>query len=78
MGRDARAYLWDVRESADAIASFIGSTDREGYRNDAMLRSAVERQLEIIGEALNQLSQAAPEVAAVIPNAVTRSGCATS
>ncbi len=32
-----------------------------------MLRSAVERQLEIIGEALNQLSKVAPEVAAQIP-----------
>lgn len=67
MRRDPRAYLWDVRESADAIAGFVEDASLEEYRNNAMMRSAVERQLEIIGEALNQLSRVAPELADRIP-----------
>jgi uncharacterized protein with HEPN domain len=68
MQRDTRAFLWDVRQAADNIAAFVrGKTETE-YSSDALLHSAVERQLEIIGEALNQLDRSAPQVAARIPH----------
>ena len=67
MQRDPRAFLWDVRRAADAIARYIGHPDREFYLADDMLRSAVERQFEIIGEALNQLARLEPNIAARIP-----------
>lgn len=53
MQRDPRAYLWDVREAAGAILEFIAGKTFEDYAGDRLLRSAVERQFEIIGEALN-------------------------
>jgi len=52
MQRDPRAYLWDARESAAAILEFVASKTFEDYASDRLLRSAVERQFEIIGEAL--------------------------
>lgn len=68
MQRDARALLWDVRESADAIAGFLAGKDLTGYLGERLLRSAVEREFEIIGEALNKLSKQAPDIAAQVPN----------
>ena len=67
MRRDARAYLWDARVAVDAIRQFTHGRTVEEYRGDAMLRSAVERQFEILGEALNQLRRLAPAVAERIP-----------
>ena len=67
MDRDPRAYLWDARESADAIAEFVKGRTLDDYLADRMLRSAVERQFEIIGEALRQLERTAPDVASELP-----------
>jgi uncharacterized protein with HEPN domain len=67
MDRDARAYLWDAKESAEAIAGFVRGKSFEDYSADQMLRSAVERQFGIIGEALRQLKKRAPELANLIP-----------
>ncbi len=68
MQRDTRAFLWDVRQAADNIAAFVGGKTEEQYSADALLHSAVERQLEIIGEALSQLDKSAPKTAARIPH----------
>ena len=67
MLRDYRSFLWDVRDSADAIFEFTSGRPLDEYLANRMLRSAVERQFEIIGEALNQLAKVTPEVAREIP-----------
>ncbi len=68
MERDPRSYLWDVQAAAEDIQSFIKDVDLDGYAENSMLHSAVERKLEIIGEALNQLSKTAPDLASRIPD----------
>ena len=55
MPPDPRAYLWDARRAATQVRIFISNKTWEDYSTDLMLRSAVERQFEIVGEALNKL-----------------------
>jgi uncharacterized protein with HEPN domain len=68
MQRDPAAYLWDAQRAAKAIASFAHDKSLEDVARDLLLRSAIERQLEIIGEALSQLAKNYPEVAAKVPD----------
>ena len=68
MRHDPRAYLWDVQEAVDRILEFTRGRSLNEYLGDAMLRAAVERQFEIIGEAVNQLAKVAPTVAQGIPD----------
>ena len=58
--RDVRVHLHDVLSAADAIASFIHSRSAADYRKDLLLRSAVERQLEVLGEALGRALRTEP------------------
>jgi uncharacterized protein with HEPN domain len=67
MHADARKLLWDARRAAERACTFTRGKAFDDYRADDMLRSAVERQLEIIGEALNRLSRVDPETARAIP-----------
>jgi uncharacterized protein with HEPN domain len=46
----------------------VGDRDSDQFSSNAMVQSAVERQFEIIGEALNQLSKIAPDITAKIPD----------
>ncbi len=69
LSREARKYLYDIAEAADYIAQFTAGRTYEEYRNDPMLRSAVERQFEIIGEALNQLLRQEPDLQEKISDA---------
>lgn len=67
MPPEARKFLWDAQRAAALIATFAVGKSFADYGQDAMLKSAVERQFEIVGEALNALSRTAPEIAAAIP-----------
>ena len=63
MRRDARCYLWDALKAAEAVQSFLRGRTYEAFVEDDLLRSAVERQLEIIGEALSRLAKVDPQIA---------------
>jgi len=69
MPRDARAYLSDILESCDAIATATAGLDSEGYLASRLVRSSVEREFTIIGEAIVVLSRKSPEVFAAITQA---------
>jgi uncharacterized protein with HEPN domain len=66
MQRDPRAYLWDARQAAARVVAFVAGRTWQDYETDDLLRSAVERQFEIVGEALNKLHHADPSLAAEI------------
>jgi uncharacterized protein with HEPN domain len=63
MPREPKAYLHDMRQAAALIAEFTEGLDFDAYAADAKVRSAVERQFEIIGEALGQLAKLDPQIA---------------
>jgi uncharacterized protein with HEPN domain len=69
------AYLWDMWDAAQAIREFISGKTFHHYQRDRMLRGAVERHLEIIGEAANRVPLTFRQVirkypgAALSPNA---------
>lgn len=52
------SYLWDMLTAARAVVTFTRGRTLEDYTTDLMLRSAVERQVEIIGEAARRVSVA--------------------
>lgn len=67
MRPDTRKYLWDALYAAELIHDFAHGRSFVDYQSNAMVRSAVERQFEIIGEALNQFFKVDPETASRIP-----------
>ncbi len=45
--RDPRAFLWDVREAAQAIQSFTAGLDAIAYVGSELVQAAVERKVAI-------------------------------
>jgi uncharacterized protein with HEPN domain len=55
-----------MKLAAERIERFAAGKNFEDYQTDDFLRSAIERQFEIIGEAMTRLNKSAPAAAARI------------
>jgi uncharacterized protein with HEPN domain len=54
--------------SCEFLLEFTSGRTVDDYRQDRAFRSAVERELQIIGEALMQLDDIRPDIAGQIPD----------
>jgi uncharacterized protein with HEPN domain len=56
MQREILKYLLDISESIDSIYEFLGDNRNfRDYQSNKLLRRGVERELEIIGEAVSRI-----------------------
>ena len=69
MPRSLLAYLADVVDACEAIERYMAGVDLDAYRANDLTRSAVERQLITIGEAIGSLLRLEPGLAGQIAHA---------
>ena len=69
MPRSPLAYLLDVVDACEAIESFLAGVDLDAYRAARVTRSAVERELIQIGEAVGSLLRLDPVLSERISHA---------
>ena len=60
-------WLHDISECCEVILTATRGCSLADYERDRFLRSGVERNFEVIGEALNRIDKADPATAARIP-----------
>ena len=58
MENDIKKFLFDIHESIASIEQYLGDKrDFNVYMADKMLRRAIEREFEIIGEAMKRIEK---------------------
>ena len=69
MRPEALKFLYDVLQACDLLNEFTEGKSFENYVNDVLLRSAVERQFTIVGEAVFQALRIDPSLESRISDA---------
>lgn len=60
---EIKKFLFDIHESIASIEQYLGDKrDFNVYMTNKMLRRAVEREFEIIGEAMNRIEKLDPTI----------------
>ena len=62
----AKDFLGHILESADRVLRYTKGMGRKEFSADTMVQDAVIRNVEIIGEAANNLLEVAPDIGASI------------
>src|SRR5262249_6759382 len=68
VSNQAAKFLWDAHRAAERVFRFAAGRTYDDYLEDEMFHAAVERQLEIVGEALAGLRRIDSDTAAQIPD----------
>lgn len=63
MQLEARKLLYDIQQATQRLLAFSEGKTLADYEQDDLLRSAIERQFEIAGEAVRQLDKLDPTLA---------------
>jgi uncharacterized protein with HEPN domain len=58
--RDPQRHLEDVLDAIEKIEGFIGNIDLAAYRADEKTKSAVERKIQVLTEAIVRLEDESP------------------
>jgi uncharacterized protein with HEPN domain len=66
--REVRKLLFDVERACNRILRFTQASTLDAFLGDELLQSAIERQSEIIGEALRQAAGLDPSLPERIPD----------
>ena len=64
MRRDPNKFMFDMLDSCRFLLELTKNEDVGTYKNERVFRGSVERELQIIGEAMLQLKTLRPQVAA--------------
>ena len=59
---EIKKYLYDIERALNLIGQFTHGKTWDDYQLNPLLQSAVERQFEIVGEALNKLGHVDPSI----------------
>ncbi len=57
---ETKKYLSEIQQATERLMRFTKNRTMKDYSNDDLLRAGVERQFEIIGEALNRIAKYDP------------------
>ena len=68
MPHDPRKLLYDMKQAAERVERFVGTRTFDDFLADELVRAGVERQFEIIGEAMARLRKLDPQISSRITN----------
>ena len=63
---ERQSRLWHIADACSAVLEFTAGRSIDDYRTTRMLRSAVERELSNLGEAMSRLRRLYPDIASQI------------
>jgi len=66
MERKTPKLLEDIRDAAAFVRQAVANKTLDDYRRDRLLRQAVERNFEIVGEAVGRLAKLDPDTSSRI------------